>query len=501
MIDDEEVAKILRLYRTEKWTVGTIAKQIGRHYSTVKLVLTQAGEDTTEATRVRMVDPYVPFLEQTLAKYPDLHASRLYQMIKERGYPGALDHFRSLVALYRPRPAAEAFLRLRTLPGEQAQVDWGHFGQVKIGQAARALSAFVMVLSYSRSVYLNFFYGQNQSLFLLGHQQAFASFGGVARVLLYDNLKSVVLERQGDALRFHPALLSFAAHYGYEPRPVAVARGNEKGRVERAIQYIRHAFFAGREFTDLEDLNGQALVFCQGLAAQRKVPDDKTLTVGQALERERPRLLSLPPVPYPVQERLEVSVGKTPYARFDKNDYSVPHDRVQRTLVVQATPQQVRILEGTLVVATHVRTYDQGQTVEDPTHIEALVQRKQAAHAHRGLNRLTLAVPQCQELLVRLAQRGGNLGSATAALMRLLDHHGPTELQAAVADALQHDASHPNAVRLILDRRLLQRKQPPPLAVALPKDPRLQNLSVVPHALATYDTLAPEEDDADPSKR
>jgi hypothetical protein len=353
MIDDEEEAKMLRLFRAEKWTIGTIAKQMGRHYSTVKLALKRAGEDTSESTRVRMVDPYVPFLEQTLAKYPDLYASRLYQMVKERGYPGELDHFRGIVALYRPRPAAEAFLRLRTLPGEQAQVDWGHFGQVKI---------------------------------------------------------------------------------------------------------------------------------------------------GQALERERPRLLELPAVPYPVQERLEVSVGKTPYARFDKNDYSVPHDRVQRTLVVQATPQQVRILDGTLVVATHARTYDQSQTVEDPAHIEALVQRKQEARAHRGLNHLSLAVPQTQDLLVRLAQRGGNLGSATAALMRLLAHHGPTEMQAAVAEALEHNAPHPNAVRLILDRRLQQRKQPPPLAVALPKDPRIQNLSVVPHSLATYDALAQEEDDVDLSK-
>lgn len=497
MIDDETGAKIRRLFQSEKWKIGTIAKEVGAHHSTVKGVLARAGEDLTACQRPRLVDPYVPFVKDTLKKYPDLYASRLYQMVKERGYPGASDHFRAVVALYRPRPAAEAYLRLTTLPGEQAQVDWGHFGQVQIGQARRVLSAFVMVLSYSRHLYLEFFYGQNQSVFLLGHQHAFEFFGGAARVLLYDNLKSVVLERQGDAIRFHPTLLRFAAHYGYEPRPVAVARGNQKGRVERAIQYIRHAFFAGRTYTGLEDLNAQALLFCQGLSAQRKVPDDKTLTVEKAWERERSRLLALPPVPYPVEERVEVSVNKTPYVRFDKNDYSVPHDRVRRTLVVLATPQTVRILDGTTVVATHARSYDQGRPVENPEHIEALVQHKRGAREHRGQNHLTATVPQVQELLNRLAERGGNLGSATAALLRLLAHYGPTEMQTAVVEALDNDASHPHAVRHILDRRRREQKLPPPMAVPLPNDPRLQNLSVVPHSLASYDTLTQEGPDDD----
>ena len=127
-----------------------------------------------------------------------------------------------------------------------------------------------MVLSYSRMLYVRFFWGQTQPLFLQGHQQAFECFGGVPRVLLYDNLKSAVLERVGDAVRFHPLLWDFATYYGYEPRPVAVARGNQKGRVERAIRYLRTSFFPARKFTDLGDLNAQALAFCQGEAARRR---------------------------------------------------------------------------------------------------------------------------------------------------------------------------------------------------------------------------------------
>ena len=137
-------------------------------------------------------------------------------------------------------------LRLRSLPGEQAQVDWGHFGHLRIGRARRPLMAFVMVLSHSRQIFLRFCLDARMESFLRGHVGAFTAWGGVPRVLLYDNLKSAVLERRGDAIRFHPTLLTFAGHYRYEPRPVAVARGNEKGRFERAIRYVRDGFFAAR---------------------------------------------------------------------------------------------------------------------------------------------------------------------------------------------------------------------------------------------------------------
>jgi hypothetical protein len=151
-------------------------------------------------------------------------------MVRERGYRGSPDHFRHLIACHRPRPRAEAYLRLRSLPGEPAQVDWGHFGHLDIGRAQRPLMAFVMVLSHSRQIFLRFFPDARMESFLRGHVGAFTAWGGVPRVLLYDNLKSAVLERRGDAIRFHPTLLGFAGHYRYEPRPVAVARGNEKGR-------------------------------------------------------------------------------------------------------------------------------------------------------------------------------------------------------------------------------------------------------------------------------
>ena len=191
----------------------------------------------------------------------------------------------------------QGFLRLRTLPGEQAQVDWGHFGHLAVGRARRPLMAFVMVLSHSRMIFLRFFLNARMDSFLRGHVEAFSAFNGCPRVVLYDNLKSAVLERQGDAIRFNPELLGLAGHYRFEPRPVAVARGNEKGRVERAIRFIRDSFFAGRTFSDLRDLNAQARAWATGLAADRRWREDSALSVRQAFQAEGRSLMALPETP------------------------------------------------------------------------------------------------------------------------------------------------------------------------------------------------------------
>ena len=318
---------------------------------------------------------------------------------------------------------------------------------------------------------------------------------GVPRVLLYDNLKSAVLERRGDAIRFHPTLLGFAGHYRYEPRPVAVARGNEKGRVERAIRYVRDSFFAARSFTDIDDLNAQAEIWCNGQAADRRCPDEPARTVREVFIDEAARLLPLPDSPAPLLERVEVKVGKTPYVRFDLNDYSIPYTYVQRTLTVLADPHELRIVDGAQILAHHRRSYDKGAQIEDPAHIQALVERKHAARQHRATDRLTQAAPAAHDLLIRAAERGANLGAITVGLQRLLDRYGAAELQAAILEALARDVPHPNAVRLALERRREQRGDPPPTAIVMPAHVQARDVPLRPHGLETYDQLKDIDDE------
>jgi hypothetical protein len=308
-----------------------------------------------------------------------------------------------------------------------------------------------------------------------------------------------VLERVGQAIHFNPTLLELAAHYRYEPRPVAVARGNEKGRVERAIRYIRDSFFAARPFTDLDDLNAQATAWCAGIAAERLCPEDRTRRVREVCADERARLLAVPDNPFPCEDREETTVRRTPYVRFDLNDYSVPHTYVRRAVVVHATLQCVRVVDGSTVIATHPRSWDKGAQVESPEHVADLVAFKRAARHHRGLDRLHHACAHTPAFFAALAARHGNLGAATTGLTTLLDLYGARAVDDALAGALQAQAPHVAAVRQILEQSRHAQRQPPPIAVALPEDPRLRDIVVHPHALATYDQLQAEGNNDDDS--
>ena len=496
MISPQLRAHIVRLHTVEKWKIHPIAQHLGIHHATVRSALHREGISQEVQKRPSKTDPYLPFIKESLARYPDLTAARLLQMVRERGYVGGPSHFRALCSRLRPRPTPEAFLRRQTLPGEEAQVDWGAFGKVLCGRALRKLSAFVMVLSHSRMLYVRFFLGESQSLFLQGHKLAFEFFGGVPRVLLYDNLKSAVLERIGDAVRFHPGHWDFAMHHGFEPRPVAVRRGNEKGRVERAILYLRTSFFPARTFGSLQELNEQALVFCNTEAAQRRCPDDRTLSVQQAWELEKPLLLPLPATPFPIEERVEVRAGKTPYIRFDKNDYSIPHTAVRRTLVVRASEDCVRILDGTTELAVHARSFDQGTTIENDAHIEALRREKRRAKEPATLRRLTLAAPAAEDFFHLLAARGGALGPALARMERLLDRYSAAELQAALVAASDLPNPQIHDIQLLLDQRKRQLHLPPPIGLHLPDDSPLRAVSVTPHSLASYDSIRSKKEDS-----
>ena len=380
-------------------------------------------------------------------------------------------------------------MRTSTMPGEQAQCDWAHFGKVKIGNAERRLYAFVLVLSWSRHIFLRFYTGDAMPNFQRGHVEAFAFWGAVPREILYDNLRSAVLERSGSAIRFNPQLLELSSHYRFLPKPVGVRKANQKGRVERAIQYVRHSFFAARKWSDLADLNNQAASWCVNIAGARRHMEDKGLTVIEAFEKEKPLLLALPENPYPVFDRKDVKVGKTPYVRYDGNDYSVPHKFVRRMLTVMATPDDVLIFDGAEKVAKHLRCYDKGKQIEDRAHIQELEQHKEAGRKHRAIDRLRHAAPSAHELLKQAGERGHNLGRLTQQLVEMLQLYGPAELEAGIREALNGDSPHAAAVRQCLEIRRSKRGLPPPIGLHFATESPATDLVVAPKSLDSYDDL------------
>jgi len=433
------------------------------------------------------------FIRETLEKYPRLRVTRIFQMIQDRGYPGSVIQLRRVVKGLRPTQK-EAFLRLQTFPGEQGQVDWAHFGEVTVGRARRKLSCFVITLSYSRGLYFEFFFDQMMESFLSGHDRAFHDWKGVPRVLLYDNLRSVVLERRGDAIHFHPRLLELCAHYHFAARPCQVRAGNQKGRVERVIRYLRDSFFAARPFASLEDLNRQALAWRDRAAHRRPWPGGDHLTVAEALAEEQPRLLPLPAHRFDSDLLIPVRSGKTIYIRFDLNDYSIPPAAVGRQLNIAASESTVRILDGSQEIAHHRRSYDRRQQVLDPEHQEELLKEKRKAFASARGGRLAQAVPESEALLDAAFSRGESAGSQKNQLLNLLELYGPAELRAAVCEALERKTPRASSVAFILGQRRRSSKRRIPAQVDLSRHPELENTSVTPNTLETYDELAKDDD-------
>src|SRR5216684_1643803 len=484
MISKETNAQIRRYFYAEHWKIGTIAHQLGVHPDTVRKAIEAERFHSTQPLRSSIVDPYVPFLRQTLEQYPDLRATRLYLMIRDRGYSGSVVQLRRSVARLRPHNR-EPFLQLHAFAGEQAQVDWAHFGHVMVGRARRALSCFVATLSYSRALYLEFFFR--------GHVHAFQAWAGQPRVILYDNLKSAVLERRGNQILFHPRLIELSAHYHFAPRPCQVRAGNQKGRVERAIRYVRDSFWAGRTFITLAECNRQALLWRDQVAHQRRWPGGDHLTVAEIFGQERPRLLPPALHPFPTDRIETVRSHKTVYVRFDLNDYSISPQAIGRQLTLVASDTSVRILDGSIEIARHIRTYDRHQLVLDPAHQEAVLKIKRKAFHSTPGGRLEQAVPESKTLLDLAFAQGESDGNQTAHLLKLLEQYGAAALRRAIVEALQRNTPRAASVAFLL------RRQPrsTPLALDLSRHPQAQSLDVRPHELETYDELARTRDTDD----
>src|ERR1035441_4516350 len=180
MTNPETRVEIRRYFYAEHWKIGTIARELSIHPDAVRHAIESDHFHSGQALRPSITDPYLEFVRQTLDQHPRLRATRIYQMIHERGYTGSVVQLRRAVSRLRP-PVREPFLRLHTFPADQAQADGAHFGQVAVGRARRALACFVITLSYSRALYLEFFFDQTMENFRRGHIHAFQDWGGQPR--------------------------------------------------------------------------------------------------------------------------------------------------------------------------------------------------------------------------------------------------------------------------------------------------------------------------------
>jgi len=463
----EDWAEIRRLFHVEKLSGREIALQLKIDRKTVYRTLKHDHAPPPPVRlRASLLDAFEKDIAELLAATPRLTAVRLHEELQRRGFSGKYTIVKERMVSLREKRRAEAYVRRSFHPGEAAEVDWANCGTIEVGGRKRRLSAFVMTLCYSRMVYLEFTLSEALEEFLRCHQNAFGFFGGCARRLLYDNLKSVVLARAGADIRWNPRFMDFAGHFFFQPVACNPASGWEKGRVERMIQYIRSNFLLGRTFRSLEEINVAAVTW-RDEKANRRIHKTTGKRPIDLFTDDKARLLALPEVTY--DTRILRSVRVTPDCRvtFENNTYSVPPKYVGQELVLRASPSEVTVYEGPSLVARHSRSMETHQDILNPDHAKELLARKRRASG-TTLQRLFLALaPEAQQYLTGLVKSELSVDRHLVRILDLVATYGKAEVLGAMLRALQYGAYGSDYVENIVlaERRQRREGQKTPLKI------------------------------------
>ena len=445
--------------------------------------------------RATRLTPFHARIQALLVQDPERSAVNVLQHLRAEGYGGGITRLRGHLARTRPTPRREAFLTLHFAPAEAFQVDWGEFGDVF--HLGRPVHAFVMVACYSRLLTVEFTFAQTLEAFLRCHERAFAFYGGCGHECWYDNLATAVAERRGRLVRFHPRFLAYAGHHGFRPVACTPGRGNEKGRVEDAIKYLRVNFWPGRTFRDLAELNAQARAWRDTVANQREHAATRKVP-ALLFAAEQPHLRPLRE-PYDTDEVRSYVVPPPFHLAFDGNRYSVPWRLVGKTLTLRADAETVTVWYGTHRVARHPRSWRKGAALTSPAHVEGLAAHKPGAQPQwqvQAVEQLGASARRYLEL-VRAGTR--SLRAELDHLLLLTTLYGPAAVEAALGALLAQAIVGSHHVEQWLKLQAAGPVAPPPLTLG---DPRLSVPAVRPN-LQRYDALllgpdpAPTEEDPD----
>jgi transposase len=482
----ETEVTILHLCNTEGLGPSEAATLVGVHRDVVDRVLEQAESGRPEpAPRPSMLDPFKPMIEDKLAEHPKLHATRIWQMAQERGFTGSSRIVQRFVSTVRPVPSKKAYVVREHLPAEEGQVDWGHVGQLRVDGGWRALWVFVMWLAFSRYRYAELVFDLTAESLRRSMIRAVTFFKGTTRRWVFDNPKTIVLERHGRTARLHPMLLDLAASFNVQPTLARVRTPTDKGGVERAIRDLKEGFFAGRTIMGLDSGNAALRTYLETIVARRPHPVFRERTVAEVFQDEQPRLLSLPAAMPSCALVTPVAVDATASIRLGTNRYSVPPEHVGRSLTLAADDDVVRVLDGEREVARHPRSWGKNQRIDDPRHREALTHHRPIARDITVRARLVRALPELGVLYERWVENGRNLNFMTARVSKLFGLYGQDILSRAVTAMVARGTHDPGALALLCEQERMKGTRPVPIALELGE--HVPDEVVVPHDLASYD--------------
>lgn len=487
MINMEDWAEIRRLYKVEKLSKRAIARRLGLHRDTVTRAL--SGDEPRRYQRQKqpsILDPYKPKIHALLSEDHHLSGERIFEIIKAEGYPGKTsilrDYLRQVRPEYKPR---EVYLRMIYEPGQYGQVDWGELPQPVLWQGQWCkVYAFVMVLCYSRQLYVEFSLSSQLFDFLRCHQNGLRFFGGSPKQWVYDNLTSVVIRRRGRAVTFNETFLQFAGYYTFKPHACWPAAPNQKGVVERPIDYIKTNFCAGRHFVDYDDLGQQGWTWLQDTANARLHRTTRQVP-RELLETERPHLVDLPVDPFDTDWVLYPRVSKDCVVRVQTNDYSVPWRYAQRHrhLEVRVDGQWVRIQADGEEIACHPRHFGKHQQILNREHYQGLWQTREGAVFARLEKGFLQAYGDVgRRFYEGLGHKTERLKQALQAIVRLERRYPHADIMIALQMAVDHRFFDPLAVEYLLRVATLDTR-------AIPPTPTQLEVPVEQRSLDHYDKL------------
>ena len=465
-------------------TLRQIATALHLHHRTVA---TWAGMARYEARktvlRPSLLDPFKGQVTRLLDAHP-FSAQQVFQRLREDGYAGGYTTVKEYVRRIRPKHRP-AFLKLVFAPGEAAQVDWGSWGTIGVGTTRRQLSFFVMVLCYSRRMYLEFFVSQTMEHFLAAHEHAFAAFGAVPGRIMIDNLKTGVLEHlAGCAPIFNQRYLDYSRHCGFTISACNVASGNEKGRVENAVGYVKKNFLNGLELGDFNAVNPAAQLWLDSVANVRIHGETRERPIDR-FEQEKAHLHPCNPATYDIARISTARVSKQFRVAFDANQYSVPIHYVGIVVTLKAYPDRVCIYHAEQLIARHQRCYDRHQDIENPDHPKVLVEQRRNANAQRLLLRFLALSPKAGAYHEGLMARRLNWRNHVAKINALAEIYGDLDTGRAIEDALLFEAFSCEYITNLLEARARKLPEASPLQLTRRQD--LLELDIAEPDLSLYE--------------
>ncbi|HCK82344.1 MAG: IS21 family transposase [Pseudomonadales bacterium] len=463
-------------------TPAQLAEELGLDIKTVRRWIDRPYAPRQTARRASQLDPFKGRIVRWLEAHP-LSAQQVFQRLGEEGFAGGISIVKDYVRLVRPRPR-EAFLTLSFAPGECAQADWGEFGTLAVGSAQRRLSFFVMVLAYSRQLYVEFSLAQTMEFFLGAQINAFNAFGGVPKKVMIDNLRcGVVQHRRGEPPVFNPRYLDFARHYGFEIVACNVCRGNEKGRAERGVGYVKHNFLQGRELPEFAALNSAAALWLETVANVRVHGETHRRPVDLWTE-ERAFLQAVNPRPFDVGRVLTARADRQFRVTFEGNRYSVPARFAGCPVVLKAYPDRLCVYREEQLIARHARCFDRHQEQADPDHAKPLLAQRRHARAQHALTRFLALSAEARAYHAGLLERRAHADAHVQKILALLEIHGEAPVLRAIADALAFQAFSSEYIAHLVEARQRQLPEASPLHLTRRQD--LLDLELPPPDLSRY---------------